>query len=183
MTEKKLNTNAAKTNQDETNNTTCFQFSLEFILKKIVRLAVSVLAILMTIMIFFSVIDVAKEIYKSFITSANHFPGINELLLSFGAFMAVLIAIEILINITIYLQDNSIHTKVVMATALIAVARKIIVMDIEKTAPQYIWAIAAVILATSIGYWLAMIAPEENQKKHRPYFNSFKKNNNNNEQK
>ena len=48
------------------------------------------------------------------------------MLATFGAFMAVLIAIEILINITIYLRDDVIHVKIVMATALMAIARKVL---------------------------------------------------------
>ncbi len=43
--------------------------------------------------------------------------NISDILATFGAFMAVLIAIEIFINITIYLRDDVIHVKIVMATA------------------------------------------------------------------
>ena len=185
MTKNKPNLHKNKENnpkeivKNDKEKETSIEINLDFILKKIIRFSVSILAILMTIMIFFGVIDVAKTIYSSFSASEASFPGINELLLSFGAFMAVLIAIEILINITIYLQDNSIHTKIVMATALIAVARKVIVMDIEKIAPEYVWAIAGIILATSIGYWLAMISPEENEKRTRFHFNRFKNKHNN----
>lgn len=68
--------------------------------------------------------------------------------------MAVLIAIEILINITIYLRDDVIHVKIVMATALMAVARKVIVLDFETITPPYIYGLAAVALAMSVGYWL-----------------------------
>lgn len=57
---------------------------------------------------------------------------INDILATFGAFMAVLIAIEIFINITIYLRDDVIHVKIVMATALMAIARKVIILDFEK---------------------------------------------------
>jgi uncharacterized membrane protein (DUF373 family) len=76
------------------------------------------------------------------------------MLATFGAFMAVLIAIEILINITIYLRDDVIHVKIVMATALMAVARKVIVLDFETITPPYIYGLAAVALAMSVGYWL-----------------------------
>lgn len=176
MTKSKSKPNPKQSESNKTENSGS-NFSLELILKKIVRFSVSILAVLMTIMIFFGVIDVAKEIGRSFLSSPNSFPGIDALLLSFGAFMAVLIAIEILINITVYLQDNFIHTKTVMATALIAVARKIIVMDFEKTAPEYIWAIAGVILATSIGYWLAVNSPDLDKKARFP-FNRFYKNKN-----
>jgi uncharacterized membrane protein (DUF373 family) len=72
--------------------------------------------------------------------------------------MAVLIAIEIFVNITIYLRDDIIHVKIVMATALMAIARKVIIMDITKIETLEIFAIASVILALSIGYWLVIIS-------------------------
>ena len=63
-------------------------------------------------------------------------------------------AIEIFVNITIYLRSDIIHVKIVMATALMAIARKVIIMDITKIEPLEIFAIASVILALSVGYWL-----------------------------
>lgn len=47
--------------------------------------------------------------------------GASDILATFGAFMAVLIAIEIFINIIIYLREDVIHVKIVMATALMAI--------------------------------------------------------------
>lgn len=86
--------------------------------------------------------------------------NINDLLSVFGAFMAVLIAIEIFINITLYLRDV-IHVKLVMATALMAIARKVIIFDFDKVAPGYVYATGAVILALSIGYWLVLQGKEK----------------------
>ena len=45
---------------------------------------------------------------------------ITDMLTTFGAFMAVLIAIEIFINTTVYLREDVILVKMVMATALMA---------------------------------------------------------------
>jgi uncharacterized membrane protein (DUF373 family) len=70
--------------------------------------------------------------------------------------MAVLIAIEIFINITIYLRDDVIHVKIVMATALMAIARKVIILDYNQISPDYIWATAGVVVAMSIGYYLVV---------------------------
>ena len=81
------------------------------------------------------------------------------MLATFGAFMAVLIAIEIFINITVYLRDDVIHVKIVMATALMAIARKVIILDLEKVEPEYLWGIASVVIAISIGYWLVIQLP------------------------
>ena len=41
-----------------------------------------------------------------------------------------------------------------LATALMAIARKVIVLDYKELEPEYIWATAAIILALSVGYWL-----------------------------
>ena len=77
----------------------------------------------------------------------------------FGAFMAVLIAIEIFVNITIYLREDVIHVKIVMATALMAIARKIIILDVDKIEPTYLWGLASIVFAMSIGYWLVVVCP------------------------
>jgi hypothetical protein len=74
----------------------------------------------------------------------------------------VLIAVEIFINITIYLRDDVIHVKIVMATALMAIARKVIILDFDKLNSDDIYALAAVLLAAGISYWLLMkLGPEE----------------------
>lgn len=128
-------------------------------LRYIIRFAVRVLAVLMTLVIIWGVIDVGYVIYDRLIDSdgPNMLLNISDILATFGAFMAVLIAIEIFVNITIYLRDDIIHVKIVMATALMAIARKVIIMDIKKVEPLEIFAIASVVLALSIGYWLVII--------------------------
>ena len=123
-------------------------------LQYIIHFAVRVLAILMVFVIVMGVIDVAWMIYQKLSTAPRLILTISDMLATFGAFMAVLIAIEIFVNITIYLREDIIHVKIVMATALMAIARKVIIPDIEKVEPQYIYAIGAVVLAMSVGYWL-----------------------------
>ena len=53
----------------------------------------------------------------------------NDLLETLGAFLVVLIAIGIFINITLYIRSNVIKVKLVVATALIAISRIVIVSD------------------------------------------------------
>ncbi len=80
--------------------------------------------------------------------------NISDILATFGSFLAVLIAIEIFINISMYLSTNVIPVRLVVATALMAIARKVIIFDFEKVTPDYIYATAAVVLALGITYWL-----------------------------
>jgi uncharacterized membrane protein (DUF373 family) len=83
--------------------------------------------------------------------------SLPEILNTFGAFMAVLIAIEIFVNITVYLRDDVIHVKIVMATALMAIARKIIILDTDKIEWPMVLSLAAVVIAMSIGYYLVVV--------------------------
>jgi uncharacterized membrane protein (DUF373 family) len=72
----------------------------------------------------------------------------------FGLFLNVLIALEILENITAYLKKHVIQVELVIVTTLIAIARKIIILDLEKTEGVDLMALAATILALSISYWI-----------------------------
>ncbi|MCB0526819.1 MAG: phosphate-starvation-inducible PsiE family protein, partial [Saprospiraceae bacterium] len=107
-------------------------------LQKIIHFSVRLLAILMTFVIIWGVGDVVYELYKSLIRPPFMLLNINDILATFGAFMAVLIAIEIFINITVYLEEDVIHIKIVLATALMAIARKVIIFDYDKLSPAYI---------------------------------------------
>lgn len=122
----------------------------------VIRLCVRVLAVLMTLVIIWSVADVAWVLYERATISPLGLLNVNDILVSFGAFMATLIAIEIFLNIVLYLRDDVLHVKLVLATALMAIARKVIVLDYKTVEPEYIWATAAVVFALSIGYWLVV---------------------------
>jgi uncharacterized membrane protein (DUF373 family) len=130
-------------------------------LQTIIHWSVRALSILMVFVIVMGVLDVAWILYQRLITPPLYILTISDMLATFGAFMAVLIAIEIFINITIYLRDNVIHVKIVMATALMAIARKVIIIDFEKMDVTYLYGIAAVVLSMSIGYWLIHLLPRE----------------------
>jgi uncharacterized membrane protein (DUF373 family) len=75
----------------------------------------------------------------------------------FGALLVVLIAIEIFLNITLYLREDIIHVRLVVATALMAIARKVIVFDFKEISPPYVLATGAVVLALGITYWLVSV--------------------------
>lgn len=126
-------------------------------LGQLVHHAVRVLAVLMTLVILWGVIDVGLVLFKEITTPPYGLLGINDILSIFGSFLAVLIAIEIFQNITIYLKEEVIHVQIVIATALMAISRKIIVLDFKTVEPEYVWASAAVILALGIAYWLIAV--------------------------
>ncbi len=118
------------------------------------RFAVRSLAVLMTIVILFGVIDVVWTLFTRLREPPVFILTIQDIVGVFGAFIAVLIAIEIFVNITVYLTENVIHVQIVMATALMAIARKVIILDFKDLDPAYVWSTATVVLAMSVGYYL-----------------------------
>lgn len=128
-------------------------------LQIIIRWSVRVLAVLMVFVIVMGVVDVGWTLFQKLRSPPEYILTISDMLATFGAFMAVLIAIEIFINITVYLREDVIHVKIVMATALMAIARKVIILDLENTAPEYLWGIASVVITISLGYWLVLNLP------------------------
>ncbi len=84
----------------------------------------------------------------------------------FGLFLNVLIAIELLENVTAYLRKHVFQIELVIATSLIAVARKIIILDLEKTAGLDLAALAATILSLSAAYWVVKQVNRNDQPLH-----------------
>lgn len=127
------------------------------LLQAVIRFAVRLLALLMVGVIFWGVADVVYVLYRRILEPPLGLLAISDILATFGAFMAVLIAIEIFHNIVLYLRSDVIHIKVVLATALMAIARKVIVLDFDVTPQAYVFGIAAVVGALGLVYWLVVI--------------------------
>ncbi len=123
-------------------------------LHRIIRFAIKILALLMVLVIIWGIGDVIHVLYTRLSQPPFLLLNINDLFETFGAFLAVLIAIEIFINIRLYLDTNIIPVKLVVATALMAISRKVIILDFDKLTADYLLGIAAVVLGLGISYWL-----------------------------
>jgi uncharacterized membrane protein (DUF373 family) len=118
------------------------------------RAGVKFLALLMVAVIMLSILDVLFTIYGKISNPPYLMLTTNDLLETFGSFLVVLIAIEIFINITLYIRSDVIPVKLVVATALMAISRKVIVFDYKHLDPQYVSASALVVVALGITYML-----------------------------
>lgn len=116
--------------------------------------SIRMLAVLMVLVILLCIADVFFVLYEKLSTPPYFVLEFGDIFTVFASFLAVLIAIEIFANITLYLRDDVIHIRLVIATALMAIARKVIVLDFTTLGPEYVYGIAAVILALGITYYL-----------------------------
>ncbi|MBD2612147.1 MAG: hypothetical protein FWK04_05860 [Nostoc sp. GBBB01] len=114
-------------------------------------LASKILSLLMVVVILVAIGDLAVFIVKELFTAP--YGKFNTTLYKiFGLFLNILIALEILENITAYLRKHVFQVELVIVTSLIAVARKIIILDLEKIGGIDIIGLGIAILALSISY-------------------------------
>jgi uncharacterized membrane protein (DUF373 family) len=124
------------------------------LLEKFDKLLFVTLIILMMIVLLLSLVELCWIIVKDILSEPIFILEIDELLDIFGLFMLVLIGIELLDTIKTYLKQRVMHVEVVMIVAMIAISRKVIILDLNKYSSLTLVGIAALIIALSAGYYL-----------------------------
>lgn len=74
----------------------------------------------------------------------------------FGEILTLLIALEFnhTLQYSVAREQSIIQTKVVMLIAMLAIARKFIVLNLNEVSAPHLLALAAAALALAVGYWL-----------------------------
>ncbi len=140
-------------------------------LNRVIRHVARVVAVIMTLVIIWGVADIVYVLYLRLMAPPFMLLEIKDILATFGAFMAVLIAIEIYHNIILYAHEHRDHrlaVEIVLGTALMAISRKVIVFDFNEVTPEHIYGSAAVILALVIGYYLIAVRGVQAAHKGQP---------------
>ena len=133
---------------------------------KIENIVSKILAIALVFVILIALFDLLKLLtYDLFFTDPK---GVftAPLLKIFGMFLNVLIALELMENITAYLRQHVIQLELVVITALTAVARKIVIFD--SKADGDLTGLAIAVLSLSISYWI--VRSQNQSRKHWPAF-------------
>ncbi len=86
---------------------------------------------------------------------------IDELLEVFGMFLLVLIGVELLETVKMYLTKKTVHVEVVFTVAMIAIARKVIILDINEVSSLTLIGIGTIIIALSTGYYFLTRKPNK----------------------
>ncbi|WP_414618830.1 phosphate-starvation-inducible PsiE family protein [Calothrix sp. CCY 0018] len=124
-------------------------------IENIEELVAKLLSIFMIVVILFAIVDLGIHIiHKLLMWDLNEISFNENLFTTFGLFLNILIALEILENITAYLRKNVIHVELVIGTSLIAVARKIIILDLKNTEGIQVIGLGVAVFALSISYWI-----------------------------
>lgn len=122
-----------------------------------------ILSLLMVLVILAALGDLVVFLTKELFTTP--YGKFNTTLFKiFGLFLNILIALEILENITAYLRKHVVQVELVIVTSLIAVARKIIILDLEKVSGIDIIGLGIAVLALSISYLIIRYSNSHSRK-------------------
>jgi len=125
-----------------------------------------ILVFLMAIILFFSTIELSIFIFKEIqyaITIPDFLLDKKEMLKIFSLFFNVLISLELFETVRLYLKENIFHVEFILLVALIAIARKIIILEYNLVSPLLLFAIGWLILALAVGYYLVKTGQSKNK--------------------
>ncbi|HYW22438.1 MAG TPA: phosphate-starvation-inducible PsiE family protein [Nodularia sp. (in: cyanobacteria)] len=123
------------------------------LIEKFEVLVSKVLSLAMVVVIVVAIFDLGIYLINELFTS--NYGEFNKILFTiFGLFLNILIALEILENITAYLRKHVVQVELVIVTSLIAISRKIIILDLQKVTGVDIIGLGVAVLALSMSYWI-----------------------------
>jgi uncharacterized membrane protein (DUF373 family) len=123
-------------------------------LKTFERIVVLPLIAMMVLVISLTVIELAWIIIQDLIRPPILLLEINDLLDIFSFFLLILIGVELLETIKAYLSEHVVHVEIVLEVALVAIARKVIILDVKELPSLTLIGVAAVIIALAAAYYV-----------------------------
>jgi uncharacterized membrane protein (DUF373 family) len=124
------------------------------ILKTFEKVIVVALLGLMMLAVLASTVELAVILGKELLKPPLLLLNIEEMQRVFGFFLMVLIGLELLESIRAYLREDRVHAEVVFLVAIVAISRKVIIVDYEEVPAEMLYGMATVIVALGVGYYL-----------------------------
>ena len=128
------------------------------IVNKFEKVIYAVLMIMLMVVLIAAVVDLAWILVTSLTDISPWLLESHEMIQVLGGFLLVLIGVELLDTIKAYFRENSIHVEIVVLLAIIAIARKVILLDpSEMSGTDFgieLVGIGIIIVGLSAGYFL-----------------------------
>jgi uncharacterized membrane protein (DUF373 family) len=118
------------------------------------RILITVLVIMMGIVVVSSIAELGLILVQDMITPPILILDVNELLEIFSIFLLILIGIELVETIKVFFTEQIIRVEVVLLVGIIAITRKVIVLDIKTVPSLSLIGIGVIVVALTCGYYL-----------------------------
>src|SRR4030088_3157554 len=133
------------------------QFRLLSLYQRFEHVIVTILTALIAIIVVVAVWNLSVKILFGLVLSGSLDPSDYSIFQAvFGMIFTVIIALEFKKSLLVVAErhDSVVQIRSVVMIALLAICRKVIILDLTETDALHILALAAAILALGIVYWL-----------------------------
>ncbi len=111
-----------------------------------------VLIVLLGVIVALATLEVGFTLAKDIISPPVLFPGIDRLLDIFGKVLLVVLGIELLETLRSFANEGRVRAEIVLTVAVIALARKIILIEPEHASAVVLFGDAALLAALAVAY-------------------------------
>lgn len=125
-----------------------------------------VLSLAMIVVLIVASIDLCRVLINELLFEEPYGFFSTSLIEIFGLFLNVLIALEVLENISAYLKKHVVQLELVIVTSLTAVARKIIIFDSKEATGMELIGLGVAIFALAASYWVVRQANRRDREKN-----------------
>jgi uncharacterized membrane protein (DUF373 family) len=126
---------------------------METFLTKAQKFIVFVLGILLIVVVALSTAHLGLLIAQEIWAPPRFLIPVQGLLEIFSFFLLVLIGVELIETLKAYLRKDVIHVRIVLEVALIAMARKVIILEPTSVPGSTMFGVAALIFALAVAFY------------------------------
>jgi len=112
------------------------------------------LLVMMGAVVLLSTLDLAVVLVRDAVTPPVLLLSASELLELFSLFLTVLIGLELIETVRLHVAEGAVRVEMVITVAMIALLRKIILLDPKATPGVVVIGVAALMLGLGISYYL-----------------------------
>jgi uncharacterized membrane protein (DUF373 family) len=120
--------------------------------KKLEHVVTLVLVALLCAIVVLATVELAVTTAQDIMAPPVLFPGIDKLLDLFGRVLLVFIGLELIETMRSFAAEGLVRVEVVLTVAMIALARRIIVLEPGHVSAPVLFATATLLVALSVAY-------------------------------
>jgi uncharacterized membrane protein (DUF373 family) len=123
------------------------------IIKRFERIVVFVLLFLLMIVVTLVTVELAWLLVRDLSLVRERLFDVEDMFELFGSFLMVLIGMELITTLKGYVAAGVFHVEVVLEVALVALAQKVIILDLTRASGFSVLGLAGLILAVAGAFW------------------------------
>ena len=121
------------------------------------RIIIVALLAMLALVVLLATVDLGWMILKDLLSPPVLMLHVEQLLELIGSFLLVLIGLELLDTVKTYFTSKKVHVEVVLLVSIIAIARKVVILEPKDIDSLKLIGIAAIISALTIGYYFVKL--------------------------